>query len=115
MTRAVDWKALRGCIQALVRWRSKAIAPGANRLLQCRILGYLLPSELTTIERGKRALSVHKLGKCAVLDNTPIPHHQDHVGALDGGQTMGDDEGRTASRELLKSLHNQRFGGRVQR
>ena len=53
-----------------------------------------------------------QLSMGALLDETAFVQHENAIGPLDRGQTMGDDKGRTAFHHPLESLLHKplRFG-----
>ena len=50
--------------------------------------------ELAVVQLGVEAPLLEELVVGAALHNVPLPQDQDEVCVLDGGQAVGDDEGR---------------------
>src|SRR5262249_41904930 len=74
----------------------------------------LLP-ELGVVEACEGASACDQLGEGALLEDAAVVEHQDRVGATDGRQAVGDDEGGAAGHEPLEPLHDERLGGGIER
>ena len=56
-----------------------------------------------------------KLRMVAPLHDASLFHHQNLVGAADGGEPVGDDEGGAPLHQLIQSRLNHGLGFRVER
>ena len=66
-------------------------------------------------QSGKQAIGRHQLPEGTALDDAAAVKHQDQVGIGNGGETVGDDEGRAALAYAIHRALDSRFGFDVQR
>ena len=51
----------------------------------------------------------HEFLMCALLDNPTLYNHDDAISIANGGESVGDDEGRATLHQVLKGLLNSHF------
>ena len=75
----------------------------------------LLPSRLSGRQQGVDPGGINQFIVRALLHHASLRHDADLVGAADGGEAVGDDEGGAAFAQMAESLLHGSFGLRVER